>query len=114
MQLRKNSSPSLPSLFFQPKQRLISIESHTFFDYRTQPQHVVIANRPLTDSHDTLELELSPSWDKQGLAGYQFFTTGEANFSVELPSELSRNDLGSKLAIKVVGRDFLFAMHQPR
>ena len=74
---------------------------------------MVIANRPHTDSHDALELELSPSWDKQGLTGYQLLSTGEANFSVELPSELTRDDLGTKLAIKIVGRDFLFAMHQP-
>ena len=64
---------------------------------------MVIASRPHAESHDALEIELSPSWDEQGLTGFQLLSTGEASFSIDLPSELSRVDLGTKLAIKIVG-----------
>ena len=77
------------------------------------PLHVVLASRPPNDSKDALELELAPYWDKNGLAGYQLSTTGEASFSADIPAELSRDDLGTRMTIKLVGRDFLFAMHQP-
>ena len=114
LQLRLKTPPPPPPHFLSAQTALdflrILIQ---FFDYRTQPNYVVIANRPKSESHDALELELSPSWDKQGLTGYQLLSTGEASFSVELPSELTRDDLGTKLAVKIVGRDFFFAMHQP-
>jgi len=74
---------------------------------------VVIASRPHAESHDALEIELSPSWDEQGLTGFQMLATREASFSIDLPSELARADLGAKLAVKIIGRDFLFARHQP-
>ena len=73
---------------------------------------MVIASRPHADSHDALEVELSPTWDVQGLTGFQVLASGEASFSADLPPELSRADLGAKLSIKVIGRDFLFALHQ--
>ena len=73
---------------------------------------MVIASRPHADSHDALEIELSPTWDEQGLTGFHLLTTGEASFSADLPPELSRADLGAKLSVKIIGRDFLFALHQ--
>ena len=73
---------------------------------------MVIASRPHADPHDAIEVELSPTWDVQGLTGFQILASGEASFSADLPTELSRTDLGAKLSIKVLGRDFLFALHQ--
>jgi len=73
---------------------------------------VVIASRPNADPHDAIEVELSPSWDAQGLTGFHILASGEASFSADLPTELSRTDLGAKLSIKVLGWDFIFALHQ--
>ena len=110
---KKNSSPSLPSIFLSAQTALALLEYLYILCSRTQPNFVVIASRPHAESHDALEIELSPSWDEQGLTGFQLLATGEASFSIDLPSELSRADLGAKLAVKIIGRDFLFAMHQP-
>ena len=89
------------------------MESDTFFDYRTPPQFVVISDRPQHDTPDALEIELTPHWDKQTLSGYQLQTTGEVEFGIRVPPELARDDLGSKLSIRIVGRDFIFALHHP-
>ena len=72
----------------------------------------MLASRPSNDSPDALELELAPIWDSQGLAGYQLSTTGEATFSADVPDGLARDDLGTRLNITLVGRDFVFSKHQ--
>ena len=72
----------------------------------------MLASRPSNDSPDALELELAPIWDSNGLAGYQLSTTGEATFSADVPDGLAREDLGTRMNIKLVGRDFVFGRHQ--
>ena len=73
---------------------------------------MVVASRPNADPREAIEVELSPSWDEQGLTGYHVMASGEASFTADLPPELSCTNLGSKLSIKVLGRDFIFGLHQ--
>merc|ERR1711872_236620 len=53
---------------------------------------------------------LEPRFE-QGLIGYHVMAAGETSFNADLPPELSCLNLGSKLSIKELGRDFIFDLH---
>ena len=73
---------------------------------------MVVASRPNADPREAIEVELFPSWHEQGLTGYHVMASGETSFNADLPPELSCTTLGSKVSIKVLGRDFIFGPNQ--
>ena len=78
---------------------------------RSQHAFVVVVRRPDSDPREAIEVELAPEWDEQGLIGYHVAATGEASFTTDLPPELSCLNLGSKLSITALGKDFIFGFH---
>merc|ERR1711872_494941 len=45
------------------------------------------------------------------MGGYHITAAGEASFTTDLPPELSCLNLGSRLSITVLGRDYIFDLH---
>ena len=73
---------------------------------------MVVSKRPSHSTTDTLEVDLLPLFEELLLVGYQLQAMGEVVVTFPVPLELSRDDLGDRMSLRIVACDFIFVRHQ--